>query len=711
MKAKYVSQILGVVIISSFFVNFGLAYAAVQVPVPFTGLSLPFGMSRSGVAPRNIFMFTPEDIVGKPPPEGAQTIPLETFQDLEGGFWNGMPNTQYRAAEVSDQTSKFWETSIKASLDDPGYYGTPRGVAVDIWSSSEKRSLVAKDYGLSTAGKEQFIKDFCKLVEDKKTAQDLCLKLKEGYFITAQNPATVGGAYPAGSFGMYTVGFKPFSDLWDPRITGEGVAGLVMLGVHPDLIIDSMRKQGYSDPHIRVSFERVLAAHGTSFEPDITWGSGNMQAYWGVDSKTGEKTAPVICTVPEPTWMEVSSDILARAGGKLMVPDGKGGWYEVTKPVLLTFSGIPPEEFFRLNKLDIGVLKGGRDDLFILHGDYLHYLQTTPEKKGVLAALQSSPTMVPPPGVLADYADWCLKNGKDWLAVGGTSLPPSEELKKILGDAYLGNSPSPVKAELQLYLKGDSLAQKVFSNPKGAGGLSPEEQQLWKEAVKKEYTDSYVKFMETKISSETMGFYAVNDYVKWLRDMGRNADADRAVLAYDAERKADWSGFLDRCKEKSPDELGAVDSYQMRCLGNEWNEKTQTWEKVDLPKDTSPPAPSIGNPEEGWTYAIIRYSPSEPFTRFMSLLQEQGFKVSSQLSAVKLPLAKVSAKPLKLRNLEFTMRLFSPDFSQTRPAFSLLGNSQVPFTPVYVDTAWWLVMFVGILLVGLPAVNWKKLLR
>lgn len=697
-KASVAVRVLGLLVIIFFVVNCVCAVSGRSLgPLP-----LGVSWSRTVDAPHTIFMFTPPEVVGKPPPEGAKTIPVETYQDLEGSFWSA-PSPEYR--EKGQSPSQFW----KDWVSDPSQYGTPKGVAFDIWKDPAKRAKV-EAMGIKTEG------DLLKVFQtDKGKSQEVCLATGEGFYITAQKPATPGGAYPVGSQGMYTVGFKPFSDLWNPTVESVGIAGLLMEGVTPDVIIESLRKQGYPDSFIKATFIEVLGAHGTNFKPDVSWGEGNLQGWWSSDPNLSDKQPPLVTTIREPTWIEITSEMIAKAGGKVKIP-GEYGWYEVTTPVLVAFTGIPPEELFRINNWDIGVLKGGRDLIYIIHGDYVKEIKAN--KPDLWNKLCNRPSQAIPADILADYADWCVRHGMEWAAVGGTSLPPSKLLQEILGQDYLAPGPSITTAELGLYLKGDSLAQKVFSNPKGVAGLSPEEQAAWKQKVKGEYTEQRIKFMDSKIKTESgcVSYYELRDYVQWLKDMGRTQEAylaEKTWLDNEAARQS-LDPWIERNRHKSPQDLGAVDTYIMETNGRTWNPDKEDWELRTTPEPppAAPAAPAsrFGNPQDDWVYALIQLPASSPFSNFLAVLAQKGFKVSSQLYAVKLPYAK-TGKTLNLRFPAFTMALFSPDFSysSTKSSWSLLGSAQ--FGALRMDNLWWPVLVVAILAVVLPSVDWQKARR
>jgi len=660
-KASGVVAVLGSVVLFLFVASIVLACLSRTVG------PLPVGVSSNqsvGDAPRTIFMFKPAELLGKAPPKGAKTIPLETFQNLGGDFWNGVRNPEYRSSVNSQEESakeplsKFWRDLYQ----DASYYGQPRAVADEIWADSGKRAKV-EAMGIRSAA------DLLKVFQtDRAKSQKICLETGEGFYVTAQKPAGLGGVYPAGEFGMYTVGFKPFSDLWDPTVTSGAMTGLLTSNL-PDDIIQAMRKQGYADSYIKVVFENFLKTHGSNFQPDVTWREGNLDGWWSGDAQVRDKQVPLVVLIREPTWMEITSVRLQNAGGTIRVPNGTAGWYIVDKPVLIVFNMLPSEDFFRDSKLDIGVLKGGRDLISILHGDYLKELRAV--RPVLWKALCDRPSVAVPPDILADYSEWCVRRDMAWAAVGHTTLPPSKLLKEILGDEYLKPSASVTTAELGLYLKGDSLARKVFSNPSGVFGLTGDEARAWKEKVRAEYTAQAIGFMEPKIrsGSESVSYYDLRGYVQWLKDMGKIQEASWAEKNwYEKEvARQSLSPWIERNKNKSPEELGAVDSYVMQVNGREWNLNKHEWE---LSASGNPPSMSS----------------------FIPVLQEKSLNVSSP-----------SRSNVSLQFPSFTMALFSPDYS-----YCSFDWSGLRVGSIQISHLWWPLLAVAILAAVLPSLNWKK---
>ena len=696
--------------------NIGL-YASGQTLGP-----LPWGIYKQEVA-RSIFMYEPADIVGKPPPADAKTISVEDYQNLEGEVWNGMFNTDLRdPTDVAkrETPSQFWKDWLK----DPSYYGTPKGTAADLWATKQAR---LKEMGITSEA--ELLKIF---QSDPQRSQEICLKLGAGFYITS----TAGsGATKL----VVTKGFKPYSDLWDLRVTSAAIATELVDGASPDWIIDSLEKRGYTKAYIKKAFESTLAAHGTSFKPDLTWGAGNIpQEWWGTLDKgtTSErKIAPVVRTVREPTWMLVTDQMLKDRGGKITLPGGG----VMTKPGFIVFqTGIPPQGWLETNKINIGEFKGGRDLTLYVDGNFLEYLTTNKDgsMKSTWDIMQKSSQGAADPRVLAEYAKWCIGRSEEWKLTGYSPLPPSKVLKEygINPSIY---DPDPSSAARSLFMRSfiptgqqgamsaddailvqQTAQAEIWNYAKAMAkkdlGTDPTDEQIKKKLdellsrYSKLVLDEYTKLLDNYIKAGGVDSYTLpqaQERVAWLASQNDPTATKIAQDIADAwnERGKAWLGLADRLNsgklaDKLPASLGGtmspVDEYTVTSAGYVWSKDKEEWEfrGVQRPSNVESKDQYPGPQFPGQQILPL------PKLLFLDTLTRNSY--GSQITAVKLP-AQLSGSTPKLRNLVFTMALFSPDYSNYPVAklnllsVGVLGG--VSYAGAVMDNQLFLLLAAGLL--------------
>jgi len=499
-----------------FWLNYGL-YALGKTLGP-----LPWGIYGQSV-PRNSLLYV-TNAVGKEAPANAHTITEDEFKDIEGSFWNGLPDPDHMTnlnkndpgyARMSD----FW----KEWFENPSQYGTPRGVADDIFRDPSKRS-VAEKYGVKSA--DELVALFQK---DKQKAFDICMATGEGYYVTSTS--TDGRKLVAG--------FVPFSNLWNPNITSAGIAGAIMDGADPGSIIKGLRAKGYSDEYIRMAFTEVLASHGTS---NPIWNPAD----WPLDADLyGKKpdgsidksASPAYLTYREATWIQVTSTMLKNAGGSIDLSDIDPTLKPITQPGVIQFQVTDYARLARVlerNKIPLGELRGGRDFHIILPRDFIDWLKFNDKDAYNEYMKLPSANSPPPRSLILRFTEWNnnVMNGKYNWVLNSIYTPfwPSKDLYNLgLNPSIF--APNMDSAMLALLVKGDSLAIKFFKRE----SMTIAELTALNSRAYVTYIDQTLRFMELTAKAGYHNVYQIENQLKTVTDYA-NTNNDKA--AYERGVKA-----------------------------------------------------------------------------------------------------------------------------------------------------------------------------
>jgi len=604
---------LGIGIISLFLLNLGLYRINASLG------PLPWGFYKQE-APKDVLFYV-TDAVGKAPPSDAKTISEEVFTNPEGEFWNGLPDPDHLTNSEKDVTlSAFWDDYF----NNPSYYGTPAGVASSIWNDPAKNAIVR---GMGVNSYNDLLASFQDFNNLKK-ATDICLATGSVFYITS----TEGSG--ASRF-QKTVGVKPMSDFWDPYVTSAGIANMIMDGANSGGIIKMMRTQGYSDAYIRMAFDQILQAHGTSNPTAVDYEALKQSApeLWSKDKvnqygnvvEAGK--APGYLTVRETPWMYVSQDMLNARNGKLTLPDGT----VVTTPGIITFgTGLPSGLWFEAQKIPIGEIKGNRDFHCFLPRDYLDWLKTAaPDVWNKYLNLPSA-NSIAPVELITKFVEWNknVANGAYNHVIQSIYSPlyPSKELEKIgINPSYY--SPSITSCQMSLYMKGDSDLKMVFENtgiakqihdksdPKSStfGQKLTAEEEAW---LKKVDTKVYVEMADKTLGvwelrnteKGSQNIYAIEADLKFVKDLAAMTGdkaayvrgVNAAIESY-TQLQGRYSSFTDALNTQglaarwtvdgtmitttSGKYASAVETYTARIAGYEFNPATGKFEKTSRVSD------------------------------------------------------------------------------------------------------------------------------
>jgi predicted house-cleaning noncanonical NTP pyrophosphatase (MazG superfamily) len=532
------SVALGSLIVAFFFVNFGLA--AVNASVPY--VNLPWGMGRSATSSGQGVLFLITNEAGKPLPVGAPSIPLSDLQNPDSLFWN--PPLRDNAKEASDKQKSSWEKYKEYFKEfyEGSAFGTPKGLATDIFGLPEKRAIVESKFGIHS--KDDLLKVF---QTDAKKSQEICVATRSGYYITDK------GTFASATGSPNVLGFKPFSDFWIKEFA-SGAAAPLMDGMAPETIVKSLRDKGYTDDFIRGALALSLAASGTS-QPIDQGGLNLDPAFWWGDPKKDKfgqvsQEMPLTIRIWEGTFVIVTEEMCARApGGKITLPDGTqlGPGHVI--------GGMWSEAVLKANNLDVGIFKGGRQWQVDIHGNYMaglesqatSYVKHSNVKAVVLDAVNyATPyghsgklparTFDDVPGwkqaydlyqqkypdasdyqlcrmadmniaqqtirdLIKNYDKWCDSKGLAYAKPNAAPIANSPELQKLGVNPSTMAAPSPDAIFWELFcsdLTNDPLLQKVFiENPVMNMKLSDTESKKYAESLKVKLAEKAKQFLES----------------------------------------------------------------------------------------------------------------------------------------------------------------------------------------------------------------------
>ena len=319
---------------------------------------LPVGFYRVG---NTVLAYVSDE----PPPPNATWISLEEFES----WFNPNASIHWRQPKnpikLNEPSLSFcpldtvWltpqnqpelpELEEKINLDEfPSFRDvsayTPRRAATDAWGTGNVKGLYRDQ--LRAEGYRS-LDEVTSAMRDPAKGHDLCMKYKLGVWLGRS-----GLALPQESQNTRVQWlFKPYSDFWNPTVTGYSLTGFSYLTY--DDLIESMRSEGFEDNYIKEAFMRgPLRACGYAWVP------------WSDKDRYGK------CWTNIPDYLFPDKHAYEQAWLNRFYcwPIQDNTWILRNEHIdICVGSGIPSDAYFRDNQLQIGSMRGNRRIPLIVH--------------------------------------------------------------------------------------------------------------------------------------------------------------------------------------------------------------------------------------------------------------------------------------------------------------------------------------------------------
>ena len=317
---------------------------------------LPIGFYRLG---KSVVAYVSED----PPPPNATYITLEEFES----WFNPNLSQNWRQPRnpiiLEEPTLSFcpltgtWLTpqqptpvaddrraalTVDPTIKNIAAY-TPRKAAIDAWGIGNIRGLYRAQ--LEAEGYRS-LDEVTTAMKDPRKGHDLCMRYKLGVWLGRSGLAAAQEGYIGR--GVLWI-FKPYSDFWDPTITGYSLTGFSYLTY--DDLIENMQNEGFDNNYIKEAFMRgLLRACGYAWVPWEDRGEykhfTNIPEYLFPSKQAyeGAWLNRFYCWgIYDPTWI---------------LRDGH---------VDIFVYGLPSIQYFAENKFGYQVMRGNRNIPLIIH--------------------------------------------------------------------------------------------------------------------------------------------------------------------------------------------------------------------------------------------------------------------------------------------------------------------------------------------------------
>lgn len=356
------------------------------------------------------------DNFGQPVPQGAKTVSLTDYSNLQSAYYGGASG----GGTTSDPVW-MWTMAEPGQTSKTGYgeipVESPRGVAERWWfggsSLQPNRQADLKAQGINS------IEDLIKIFQtDPVKSSDLCIKYKEGYYVTGTPTEVMGGP-------SIVKGFVPISNYWNEVVTAGIAVNAVENGYGLGDVTNMMVRAGYTNEQIRNTLAYI--ADGSVYGLAKTE-YGTYAASSGANKEVGyyytEPGSTIKYFSPAAVFTFRASASALCQDGLVMASTATGG----SRDYRLTFSG-----------------QYVHDKMQPSEGQALQVLTSLFRPEGATLARERLPTEIfdgsfyaDSPALKQKITDW-HKAGEKWAASISSQLstPLSDQDKRGMANYYV----------------------------------------------------------------------------------------------------------------------------------------------------------------------------------------------------------------------------------------------------------------------------------
>jgi hypothetical protein len=545
-----------------------LLFFSSQCVLAYCGLSwgpFPLGVRISTVAAGSSGIgsgLVIPDNFGQSVPQGAKTVSLTDYSNLQSAYYGGASGG---GTTTSGDPVWMWTMAESGQTSKTGYgvipVESPRGVAERWWfggsSLQPNRQADLKAQGINS------IDDLVKILQtDPVKSSDLCIKYKEGYYVTGTPTEIMGGP-------SIVKGFVPISNYWNEVVTAGIAVNAVEDGYSLADVTNMMTRGGYSKEQIQNTLKCI--ADGSVY--GLASGENKEAGYYYTEGSSAIK------------YFEPAKVLTLRASASALCQDGlimestaTGG----SRDYRLTFAGQyvhdkmqPSQEraltmvsnLFRpegATNFKSAILTEIFDGSFYADSPALKQKITDWHKAGEAWAAKMPGVSAEDQKGMANYyvvfqitgdlmvdaANWHKANGYDF----GVGLGPMSKVWSEYGVSMLSCQPEISMTAWDYWLQGDPGAFTHF-NPYGDFFPTVEERNKFNNAVRDTNAQSLLKYCETQANWKFGSVDArLLDYLDGVASIPKDR-LQAVVTKYNEEFYAKWEDKVKPYLHIPPDQL------------------------------------------------------------------------------------------------------------------------------------------------------------